>query len=57
MEDSPSFLPITHAQLLTLSNGTLEMVPFVAVNKEHILSLQEEIGKVKSRGAEQSDKF
>jgi hypothetical protein len=27
------------------------MVPFVAVNKEHILSLQEANGKFKSRGA------
>ena len=51
LEDTALFLPITHAQVVTLSNCTTEMVPFVAVNKEHILSLQEENGKPKSRGA------
>jgi len=55
LEDSPSFLPITHAHVLTLSNGAMEMVPFVAVNKEHILSLQEENGKVNSREASNRD--
>ena len=51
LEDTVPFLPVTHAQIVTLSNGTTEMVPFVAVNKEHILSLQEANGKSKSRGA------
>jgi len=49
LEDTALFLPITHAQVVTLSNGTIEMVPFVAVNKEHILSLQEENSKPKPR--------
>jgi hypothetical protein len=51
LEDTALFLPITHAQIVTLSNGTMEMISFVAVNKEHILSLQEENSKPKSRGA------
>ena len=51
LEDTVPFLPVTHAQIVTLSNSTTEMVPFVAVNKEHILSLQEANGKSKSRGA------
>lgn len=51
LEDTQPFLPITHAQVLTLVNGTIETVPFVAVNKEHILALQEETGKTKLRGA------
>jgi hypothetical protein len=50
LEDTVPFLPVTHAQIVTLSNNTTEMVPFVAVNKEHILSLQEANGKSKSRG-------
>jgi len=49
LEDTALFLPITHAQVVTLSNGTIEMIPFVAVNKEHILSLQEENSKPKPR--------
>ena len=49
LEDTAPFLPITHAQVVTLSNNTQEMIPFVAVNKEHILSLQEANGKWKSR--------
>ena len=51
LEDAPTFLPITHAQIFNISNGAIETIPFVAVNKEHILSLQEEIGKSKTRGA------
>ena len=50
LEDTALFLPITHAQIVTVSNGTMEMFSFVAVNKEHILSLQEENNKPKSRG-------
>ena len=48
LEDAPEFLPITHAQICTNANNTMESVPFVAVNKDHILSLQEENGRVKS---------
>ena len=51
LEDTAAFLPITHARVVTLSNGTVENVPFVALNKEHILSLQAENGKIKPRGA------
>jgi hypothetical protein len=47
LEEAPEFLPITHAQICTNANNTLESVPFVAVNKDHILSLQEENEKVK----------
>lgn len=42
LEDTPLFLPLTHAEIRTLANGLTEKTPFVAVNKEHILSLQEE---------------
>ena len=42
LEDPPTFLPITHAQIFNISNGDIETIPFVAVNKKHILSLQEE---------------
>ena len=41
IEGSPPFLPITHAQIQILSNSTQEFVPFVAVHKKHIRSLQE----------------
>jgi hypothetical protein len=51
LEETSTFLPLTHAQICTLANGALEVVPFVAVNKEHILSLQEEDGKQKAGGA------
>jgi len=51
LEDAPEFLPITHARICTVANNTLESVPFVAVNKDHILSLQEENGRSKSAGA------
>ncbi len=47
LEDTPTFLPLTHAQICTVATGARERVPFVAVNKEHILSLQEEaIGSI-----------
>lgn len=42
LEDSPLFLPLTHAQIFSRSTGICERCPFIAVNKEHILSLQEE---------------
>jgi hypothetical protein len=48
LEDTPAFLPITHAQILTTANGAQETVPFVAINKEHILALQEENEKPKT---------
>ena len=47
LEDTQPFLPITDARIITKSNGSQETVPFVAVNKEHILSLQEEAEKEK----------
>jgi hypothetical protein len=42
LEDTSIFLPITHAQIYTIATGNRERVSFVAVNKEHILALQEE---------------
>jgi hypothetical protein len=42
LEDTPIFLPITHAQIYVIATGTQEKLPFVAVNKEHILALEEE---------------
>lgn len=42
LEDAPTFLPLTHAEVCTSETGFQEKVPFIAVNKEHILSLQEE---------------
>ena len=42
LEDTQPFLPVTDARIITKLNGFQEMAPFVAVNKEHILSLQEE---------------
>lgn len=42
LEDTPLFLPLTHAEIYTVANDLREKVPFVAINKEHILSLQEE---------------
>jgi hypothetical protein len=50
LEDTQLFLPLTHVQVCTVANGTREMFPFIAVNKEHILSLQEENGKHKANG-------
>jgi hypothetical protein len=47
LEDTPTFLPLTHALICTVATGVQERVSFVAVNKEHILSLQEEaIGSI-----------
>jgi hypothetical protein len=56
LEDAPEFLPITHAQIYTTVNNTFESVPFVAVNKDHILSLQEENGRSKNTGSASRDK-
>lgn len=50
LEDAPIFLPITHGEVHSLTNDTVESFPFIAVNKEHIMSLQEENGKQKTGG-------
>ncbi len=42
LEDSPVFLPLTHVQIDNRANRVRERYAFVAVNKEHILSLQEQ---------------
>lgn len=42
LEDSPVFLPLTHVQIDNRVNRVRERYAFVAVNKEHILSLQEQ---------------
>lgn len=56
LEDTPLFLPLTHVEILTIANGLREKVPFVAVNKDHILSLQEdEIGTTEERKTIPSD--
>jgi hypothetical protein len=47
LEDSLAFLPLTSVLIITKSNGSRETLPFVAVNKEHILALQELDGKEK----------
>jgi hypothetical protein len=47
LEDTLAFLPLTSAQITTNSTVNRENLPFVAVNKEHILSLQELDGKEK----------
>jgi hypothetical protein len=44
LEDAQIFLPLTHVQVSNRANGIRERIPFAAVNKEHILSLQEEDG-------------
>jgi len=42
LEEKPTFLPLTDAEIVTLANGNRWNVPFVAVNKEQILFLREE---------------
>jgi len=42
LEERPMFLPLTNVDIQALVNGSHWKVPFVAVNKEQILSLQEE---------------
>lgn len=42
LEESPMFLPLTNVEICALVNDISSKVPFVAVNKEQILSLQEE---------------
>jgi hypothetical protein len=51
LEDAPTFLPLTQVQVYTLANGTPEVFSFAAVNKEHILSLQD--GNVKQKTDEE----
>ena len=51
LEDTPAFLPLTQVQVYTLANGAPEVFPFAAVNKEHILSLQD--GNVKQKTDEE----
>lgn len=46
LEDTQIFLPLTHVQVCILASGVRERFPFVAVNKAHILSLQEDTGSV-----------
>ncbi len=42
LEEGFTFLPITNVQIHALANGISSAVSFVAVNREQILSLQEE---------------
>ena len=42
LENTSIFLPITHAEIITVSNNLVEKVPFVAVNRENIIALREE---------------
>jgi hypothetical protein len=41
LEDRPIFLPVTDAEIRALTNDACVKVAFVAVNKEHILFLQQ----------------
>lgn len=42
LEETPTFLPLTNVEMHALGSSISSKVPFVAVNKEQILSLQEE---------------
>lgn len=42
LEERPTFLPLTTAEIRALANGISSQVAFVAVNREQIVSLQEE---------------
>jgi hypothetical protein len=42
LEDSLMFLPLTGVEIHPEYNGASQSLPFVAVNKEHVLSLQDE---------------
>jgi hypothetical protein len=50
LEDAVTFLPLTHVQVCTLASGAREVFPFAAVNKDHILSLQEDGVKLAPTG-------
>lgn len=39
----PTFLPLTHAEVHALASDTRWKIPFIAVNRDHIILLQEEI--------------
>lgn len=42
LEDTPLFLPLTKSKVCSLSNKIWEEYPFVAVNKRHVLFLQQD---------------
>ena len=42
LEDAPIFLPLTDAEICSLTSGARWKVPFVAVNKEQILSVKDD---------------
>ena len=56
LEETMTFLPLTQAVVYAINNGAREMVPFVAVNKDHIQSLQEENDKTGSPSNGKSSK-
>jgi hypothetical protein len=58
LEDAQLFLPLTHVLVSSRTNGIREKIAFAAVNKEHILSLQEEDGRniIKSEEAKPNNR-
>jgi hypothetical protein len=44
LEDAQLFLPLTYVLVSSRTNGLRERLPFAAINKDHIVSLQEEDG-------------
>jgi hypothetical protein len=42
LENGSNFLPLTHVEITSLTSGTQWTVPFVAVNKEQIISMIDE---------------
>lgn len=53
LEDTQIFLPLTHVLVSSRTNGLRERLPFAAVNKDHILSLQEENGHNSTKSREE----
>lgn len=51
LEDMPSFLPLTNVSILSLASKAKWEAPFVAVNKEQIISLEEQVHKGSGRQA------
>jgi len=45
LEDNQPFLPLTSAEIQNRDASTTELMPFLAVNKEHIISVHEENGQ------------
>ena len=45
LEDNQTFLPLTSARILNRARQTTESMPFLAVNKEHLISVHEENGQ------------